>query len=447
MAAAELTRGACGASGGFISRSSRSWLTGKERGGPGLARRGIELSVPRERDAPPRLPRRSPTEAAMTPRPPRRRHREPHPGAPQRYATPEGRLALGRFLLLRGADAKGARPVLRRRHRAASPTSSRPTSPRPSWPSTSRTRPRGRDAPEGPPKAAEDPRFHYLLARAFADDDRAQSAKALAEALEINPHHVDSLLLQADHLIDAEKYADAEKVLAGARGQPASRGPGPTGPCWPTCAATGEAEAAARDPPSRPGPGTPRSTPDRPQARRRSTASPRGPRTSGRRWSSIPTTCPPRCSSARTCCGWARRRRAGSSPTRSSPGRLQRRRLQPVTLRDHLAKFRTLAGRRVPRADGRARSRPLRPARAGPAEAGEGDAVREVRREAAEPVIVEIFPRQKDFAVRTFGLPGADGFLGVCFGRVITANSPASQGETRRTGRRCCGTSSATWSR
>ena len=44
------------------------------------------------------------------------------------------------------------------------------------------------------------------------------------------------------------------------------------------------------------------------------------------------------------------------------------------------------------------------------------------------PVIVEIFPEQKDFAIRTFGLPGGAGFLGVCFGRVITANSPASQG-------------------
>ena len=31
--------------------------------------------------------------------------------------------------------------------------------------------------------------------------------------------------------------------------------------------------------------------------------------------------------------------------------------------------------------------------------------------------------------MRTFGLPGADGLLGVCFGSVITANSPASQGE------------------
>ncbi|MCZ6794248.1 MAG: tetratricopeptide repeat protein, partial [Planctomycetota bacterium] len=46
------------------------------------------------------------------------------------------------------------------------------------------------------------------------------------------------------------------------------------------------------------------------------------------------------------------------------------------------------------------------------------------------PVVVEIFPEQKDFAIRTFGLPGGAGFLGVCFGSVITANSPASRGES-----------------
>jgi len=44
------------------------------------------------------------------------------------------------------------------------------------------------------------------------------------------------------------------------------------------------------------------------------------------------------------------------------------------------------------------------------------------------PTFVEIFPEQKDFGVRTFGMPGNPGFLGVCFGRVVTANSPASQG-------------------
>jgi tetratricopeptide (TPR) repeat protein len=46
-----------------------------------------------------------------------------------------------------------------------------------------------------------------------------------------------------------------------------------------------------------------------------------------------------------------------------------------------------------------------------------------------ESVYVEIFPDQRDFAIRTFGLPGGAGFLGVCFGSVITANSPASQGD------------------
>ncbi len=50
--------------------------------------------------------------------------------------------------------------------------------------------------------------------------------------------------------------------------------------------------------------------------------------------------------------------------------------------------------------------------------------------ELQEPVYVEIFPKQKDFAIRTFGMPGGQGFLGVCFGQLITANSPASQGTT-----------------
>jgi tetratricopeptide (TPR) repeat protein len=45
----------------------------------------------------------------------------------------------------------------------------------------------------------------------------------------------------------------------------------------------------------------------------------------------------------------------------------------------------------------------------------------------SEPVVVEIFNRPDDFAVRTFGIPDVAGFLGVCFGKLITANSPASQ--------------------
>jgi tetratricopeptide (TPR) repeat protein len=48
--------------------------------------------------------------------------------------------------------------------------------------------------------------------------------------------------------------------------------------------------------------------------------------------------------------------------------------------------------------------------------------------ELANPTYVEVFADQKDFAVRTFGMPDVAGFLGVCFGRVVTANGPAAHG-------------------
>ena len=43
------------------------------------------------------------------------------------------------------------------------------------------------------------------------------------------------------------------------------------------------------------------------------------------------------------------------------------------------------------------------------------------------PVTIEIFPKHDDFAVRCFGLPGAQVFLGICFGPLITMNSPRAR--------------------
>jgi tetratricopeptide (TPR) repeat protein len=40
------------------------------------------------------------------------------------------------------------------------------------------------------------------------------------------------------------------------------------------------------------------------------------------------------------------------------------------------------------------------------------------------PILIEIFPRHDDFAVRNVGLPGMIGALGACFGRVVTLDSP-----------------------
>lgn len=46
--------------------------------------------------------------------------------------------------------------------------------------------------------------------------------------------------------------------------------------------------------------------------------------------------------------------------------------------------------------------------------------------ELNHPVLVEFFPSQQDFAIRTFGNLGGQGILGACFGSVVTMNSPGS---------------------
>ena len=43
------------------------------------------------------------------------------------------------------------------------------------------------------------------------------------------------------------------------------------------------------------------------------------------------------------------------------------------------------------------------------------------------PILVEVFPRHDDFAVRNVGLPGMIGALGACFGRVVTLDSPRAR--------------------
>jgi tetratricopeptide (TPR) repeat protein len=43
------------------------------------------------------------------------------------------------------------------------------------------------------------------------------------------------------------------------------------------------------------------------------------------------------------------------------------------------------------------------------------------------PILIEVFPRHDDFAVRTLGLPGMIGALGACFGRVVTMDSPRAR--------------------
>ena len=60
------------------------------------------------------------------------------------------------------------------------------------------------------------------------------------------------------------------------------------------------------------------------------------------------------------------------------------------------------------------------------------DALRHARRALSRahrngPILIEIFPRHDDFAVRNVGLPGMIGALGACFGRVVTLDSPRAR--------------------
>src|SRR5262245_47065157 len=43
------------------------------------------------------------------------------------------------------------------------------------------------------------------------------------------------------------------------------------------------------------------------------------------------------------------------------------------------------------------------------------------------PILIEVFPKHDDFAVRNAGLPGMIGALGACFGRVVTMDSPRAR--------------------
>jgi tetratricopeptide (TPR) repeat protein len=353
--------------------------------------------------------------------------------APGRFASAEGRVALGRLLLARGADAKKvldscfdaaikARPDLVDAHLAAAELAL--------------------DKQDGalaastlekaPKDALEDPRLHYLLARAFSDDDRKRSEKELAEALKINPGHVDSLLLLAEHRIDDERYAEADEKLKQAAG---------VNPIEPRLWAFRAVLAHLRNDPA--GEKTAHDT-----ALSRWATNPEVDHLIGRELSR----------KYRFAEGSAYQRKALEIEPESLPAKVQLCQdllrlgeeeegwkladqvfaadgynvlaYNLITLRDRLAGFKTLEGdgflvrmdqREAALYGSRVLSLLSRAKKTLAAKYGV---------KVAEPVVVEIFPQKKEFAVRTFGLPGAEGFLGVCFGRVITANSPASQGET-----------------
>ena len=290
--------------------------------------------------------------------------------APRRYATPEGQVALGRFFLLRGADPKKVLDqfydvAIKRapRFRRRLPRHGR------AGPREAGLRPGGRDAPQGAQGRRPRTRGSTTCWPAPSPTTTAPARpRRWPRRSKINPRHVDSLLLQADQLIDSERYAEAEKVLdqvldgqpARAAGLGLPRGAGPPSRTTATAKPRRARTALARwavEPRGR--------SPDRPQARRRSTASPRGPPYQRRALELDPDYLPAK---VQLCQDLLRlgEEDGGLEARRRDlrHGWLQRGRLQPGHPPRPPGRLPHARGRRLPRADGPARGRPLRPPRA-----------------------------------------------------------------------------------
>jgi tetratricopeptide (TPR) repeat protein len=352
--------------------------------------------------------------------------------APQRYASLEGQVALGRFFLLRGADPKKVLdrfydPLMKKASDFAEPflAAAELALDKQDYGLAAET------LGQAPKEAAEDPRFHYLKAQAYAQDDREASTKALDQALKINPRYIDALLLRADDLIDAEQYDDAARLLDQALEVNAQE---PRGWAYRAVLAhlrsDAEGEASARKSALAPWGGNPEVDTLIGRKLSQKYRFAEGAEALRRAVTLDPAYLPAKVQLSQTLLrlgdedeGW---KLVDEIVARDAYNVVA---FNLTTLRDRLAQFRTLES------DGIV-------LRMDPDEADlYGDAMLDLLKRARSelsakyeveppnPIIVEIFPRKQEFAVRTFGLPGADGLLGVCFGRVVTANSAASQGE------------------
>ena len=276
---------------------------------------------------------------------------------------------------------------------------------------------------------AEDPDAYFGMARALESVDRKASLQALAKVLELNPNHVPAMLYQAEQLIDSEHYAQADESLDRALAINDK-----TAEAWALKAVIAHLSHEPRG-----------------EATYRAAAlggwqrNPFVDHLIGRKLSG----------KYRFREGAAYQKRALELDENYLPARIQLAQdllrlgedtegwqlatkahqqdgydsvtFNLLELHDELIKFRTIETEDfIIRMD--------------PREADVyGDRVVKLLTQAKQvlcnkydlklsaPITVEIFPDENDFAVRTFGMPAVSGYLGVCFGRVITANSPASR--------------------
>ena len=349
-----------------------------------------------------------------------------------RYASRDKLIAMGRYYARRGEDARQILQLFFDRVREADPdyldayiATAELALEKGDFKVAAETLERA-EAVDG-----SDPQVFYLQAKAWSPSDSARATQALRRALSLNPNHVDSVLFQVDNAIDRELYEHAEtligQVLQINLHEPRA---------WAYLAVLAnlrgefEVESLMRAAALSSWSENPevdhligRKLSDKYRfeegARYQQQALILDPKHTGIRFQLAQDML----RLGKDDIGW----QLAESVSDQDPYNVVAHNL--VTLRDRVREFRTLqVGDVVVRMEAR--------------EADVyGAAVLRLLEEGREvlfekydvqpdqPIVVEIFPDQKDFAIRTFGLPGGAGFLGVCFGRVITANSPASQGE------------------
>lgn len=286
----------------------------------------------------------------------------------------------------------------------------------------------GRAYAEGLKLHPGNPDLHYGQARAHLEGDRAVLVESLESALRINPRHLPSLLLYADHRIDAEDYTGATETL----GEILAVNPHHP-EAWALRAVLAHlkhdntAEAEARTNALRFWPTNPRVDHLIGLKLSRKYRFAEGAAFQRQALAFDPAYLPAKAQLATDLLrlgeeeeGW----RLAQEVNRQDGYDVTAYNL--VTLRDTLKAYTTLTNEHFI-------------LRLSSAEAAVyGPRVLELLERAhqrlttrygvalQEPTLVEVFAEQKDFGVRTFGMPDNPGFLGVCFGRVITANGPAA---------------------
>lgn len=277
--------------------------------------------------------------------------------------------------------------------------------------------------------ADNNPHVFYLQARSWANGDPRRADAALAKALQINPRHVPSLLLRIDALIDSERYEQATRALFDVLSVNLYH---PEAWAYHAVLAHLQGEFAGEQALRMAALSKWRSNPQVDHLIGKK-LSQKYRFAEGSEYQRRALQFDPQHTEAQFALaqdllrlgqedeGWRLAKQVFDDDNYNVVA------LNLVTLRDELEKFTTLErSGLVVRMDAR-EARIYGEQVLDLLETAKEQLCRKYDITPTKPIIVEIFPEQKDFAIRTFGLPGGAGFLGVCFGRVITANSPASQ--------------------